>query len=469
MKLWGGRFKEKTDRLVDEFTASIGFDKRLYKVDIIGSMAHALMLAKTGIISNKECVEIVKGLEIIIKEIETGKFKFSAENEDIHMHVEKRLIELTGISGEKLHTARSRNDQIALDIRLYLRIEIEEILVLIDKFQQTLYSTAMKNIDVIIPGYTHLQRAQPVLFSHHILAYFEMLERDKERFEESIKRVNVMPLGSGALAGVTYPIDREFVAGKLGFDSVSKNSIDAVSDRDFIIEFIADSAILMMHLSRFCEDLIIWSSFEFDFIELSDSHTTGSSIMPQKKNPDVAELIRGKTGRVYGSLISLLTVMKGLPLAYNKDLQEDKEPIFDTVETVTNSLKVFDGMVKKLKVKKDKIAKKMDEGFLLATEAADYLVLKGLSFRKAHEVVGKLVSFCIETNQKLEELPLNVLKKHSPLFQNDCKSFISMEAAVDRRKTYGGTSKSSVKQQLNEIKKRFAGNFKSSIKKEKKT
>jgi len=380
-KPWSGRFTEKTDKLVEEFNASISFDKRLYKHDIMGSITHARMLAKVGILTKKEVDKIISGLKAIEKEIVAGKFRFTPDLEDIHMAIEKRLIEKIGPVGGKLHTARSRNDQVALDVRLYLRDEIKEIQSLIRDLQKALVNVAKKNLDCIMPGYTHLQRAQPILFSHHLLAYYEMLKRDHERIADCLTRVNVMPLGAGALAGSPYPLDRDFVAKELGFAKPTDNSLDSVSDRDFCIEFCGAASILMMHLSRLSEEFILWSSQEFGFIELSDAFSTGSSIMPQKKNPDVPELVRGKTGRVYGNLLSLLTTMKALPLAYNKDMQEDKEALFDTVDTVKDCLKVFSPMLTTMKINKKKMLNATKQGFLTATDAADYLVKKGVPFQ----------------------------------------------------------------------------------------
>ncbi len=388
-KLWGGRFTQPTDKFVEEFTASIDFDKRLYRQDIRGSIAHARMLGRQGIITAADAESIVGGLQEILDRIEAGDFDFSVSLEDIHMNVEARLSEAIGEAGKRLHTGRSRNDQVALDIRLYLRDEIADVNAYLDRLIDSLLFQAEHNLDVIMPGYTHLQVAQPILFSHHMMAYVEMFSRDKGRMADCLKRLNALPLGAGALAGTTFPIDREYVAEQLGFPEVTRNSLDSVSDRDFSLEFISASSILMMHLSRFSEELILWSSSEFSFIDLSDSFCTGSSIMPQKKNPDVPELVRGKTGRVYGNLMALLTVMKSLPLAYNKDMQEDKEPLFDTIDTVKGSLKIFADMIREMKVKADNMRNAAARGFSTATDVADYLVRKGLPFRDAHEVVGK--------------------------------------------------------------------------------
>ena len=405
-KLWGGRFTQPTDRFVEEFTASIDFDKRLYHQDIRGSIAHARMLGKQGIISLDDMEQIVHGLQEILRQIEAGRFDFSVALEDIHMNIESRLSEKIGEAGKRLHTGRSRNDQVALDIRLYLRDEIVEISAYLDLLIDALIEQAEKNIEVIMPGYTHLQTAQPILFSHHLMAYVEMFRRDKGRMEDCLRRMNLCPLGAGALAGTTFPIDREHVAEHLDFPGVTRNSLDSVSDRDFALEFLAASSILMMHLSRFSEELILWSTSEFKFIDLSDGFCTGSSIMPQKKNPDVPELVRGKTGRVYGNLMALLTVMKGLPLAYNKDMQEDKEPLFDTIDTVKGSLKIFVDMIREMRVNADRMRAAAAGGYSTATDVADYLVRKGMPFRDAHEVVGKAVAYCIAQGKDLPELTI---------------------------------------------------------------
>lgn len=456
-KPWSGRFEKETDRLVEEFTASISFDKRLYKYDIEGSIAHCMMLAKCKIIKKGEASKIIKGLRDIKKEIDGGRFKFDIALEDIHMNIERRLIDKIGNIGGKLHTARSRNDQVALDIRLYLRDEIGEIVSLIRGLKKSIVKKANGNIDVIMPGYTHLQMAQPVLFSHHLLAYYDMFDRDEDRFLDMLKRVNVMPLGSAAMAGTNYPIDRRYVAKLLQFPAVTTNSMDAVGDRDFSIEFLSASAILMMHLSRFSEELIIWSTSEFGFIELDDSFCTGSSIMPQKKNPDVPELVRGKTGRVYGNLISLLTTMKSLPLAYNKDMQEDKEPVFDTIDTVKASLLIYSKMIGTIKLNRDRLGEAVFQGFMTATDMADYLVMKGLPFRDAHEVVGKVVSFCIKNNKLLSDLTFYELQKFSKSFKKDIFSFIKVEKSVDRKDVIGGTSKRQVLRRIIEIEKNNKG------------
>lgn len=456
-KPWKGRFTQETDKQVEAFTASITFDKRLYKYDIAGSVAHAKMLARIGILSRIELKSIVDGLGKIEKEIEEGSFIFSIALEDIHMNIEARLVEIIGDVGGKLHTARSRNDQVALDIRLYLRNEINTISGETKALIKALIAMAKKNIDVIMPGYTHLQRAQPVLIAHHLLAYCEMLKRDQQRLKDCLTRVNVLPLGAGALAGTTFPIDRDYVAALLDFPEVAENSMDAVSDRDFCIEFCSVASILMMHLSRFSEELILWSTQEFGFIEMSDAFTTGSSIMPQKKNPDVTELIRGKTGRVYGNLINLLTLMKGLPLAYNKDMQEDKIPLFDTVDTLKACLGILTPLIKEIKV--DSVAAKeaTRKGFLAATDIADYLVGKGISFRKAHEIVGKAVKLALEKDKDLDDLTLEEWHVLSDKIDRDVSEWSSIEGTIERRVTKGGTAKKVVLKRLKELEKEMQG------------
>ena len=454
-KLWGGRFKQSTNTLMETFSASISFDKRLYDCDIEGSIAHCKMLARCKIITTAESNKIIKGLKRILRECDEGRFKFSDSLEDIHMNIENRLREIIGPVAGKLHTARSRNDQVCLDIRLYLRKEVDDIVGEINRLSKTLITIAKKNINHLIPGYTHLQRAQPVLLSHHLLAYVEMMLRDKERFLDAYKRINVMPLGSAALAGTNFPIDRKITAKLLGFPEISHNSMDAVADRDFAAEFCSASALTMMHLSRFCEEVVIWNSSEFGFIELSDSFTTGSSIMPQKKNPDAAELIRGKSGRVFGNLVSLLTLMKGLPLAYNKDLQEDKEPLFDTAETVKVCLTIFTDMMKSAKF--IPIAQKELEasGFLTATDLADYLVLKGVPFREAHELTGKTVAFCLEKDKTLTDLSLAQLRTISKRFDEEVFDHIALQNSVDRKNIYGGTAKNQVRAQITRLTKKL--------------
>jgi argininosuccinate lyase len=447
-KLWGGRFTQPTDKFVEEFTASINFDKRLYSQDIRGSIAHATMLGRQGIIPAEDVDAIVNGLKGILEQIEAGTFDFSVSLEDIHMNIEARLSERIGDAGKRLHTGRSRNDQVALDIRLYMRDELVEICEYLDKLMEALVFQAEQNLSVMMPGFTHLQTAQPILFSHHMLAYFEMLKRDKGRMQDCLKRTNVLPLGAGALAGTTFPIDREYVAELLEFPEVTRNSLDSVSDRDFALEFCSAASILMMHLSRFSEELILWSTSEFKFVDLSDSFCTGSSIMPQKKNPDVPELVRGKTGRVYGNLISLLTVMKSLPLAYNKDMQEDKEPLFDTVDTVKGSLKIFADMVREMKVNAERMRKAAGGGFSTATDVADYLVRKGIPFRDAHEIVGKAVRYCIENEMDIPELSLAEWQLFSGRIENDIFDSITLEASVNARKATGGTALERVKAEI---------------------
>jgi argininosuccinate lyase len=442
-----GRFRKPADKLVMQYTASLPFDRRLYKQDIAGSIAHVKMLAKQGIISGEDVKAIVASLESIRLEIEQGKFKFKPELEDIHMAVESRLIEKIGDVGRKLHTARSRNDQVALDMRLFTKETISNTISGLRNFQRALLDLAEVNKDVIIPGYTHLQVAQPVLLVHHLLAYFEMLQRDAARFNDCLKRVDVMPLGSGALAGVAYNIDREYLAKELGFSQVSRNSLDAVSDRDFMLEYEAVASICMMHLSRLAEEIVLWSSAEFGFIELDDAYTTGSSIMPQKKNPDVAELARGKTGRVYGNLIALLTTMKGLPLAYNRDMQEDKPGFFDTVDTLLSTLEVFTGMVGTLKVNAENTRKAAERGYILATDLADYLVKKGEAFRTAHEIVGKLVNYASKKGKTFAQLSISEYKKFSPLFGVDVRK-ITVESSLAARSVIGGTAPGQVKKAL---------------------
>jgi argininosuccinate lyase len=452
-KPWSGRFTHETSGLVESFTESISFDKRLWKHDIRGSIAHAKMLSKQGIISVKEAEAIVRGLLEISSEIESGKFRFRNELEDIHMNIEAELAKKIGPAGKKLHTARSRNDQVALDIRLYLREETEDIISKTLQFQKTLLTIAEKHIDTIMPGYTHLQRAQPVLLSHHLLAYVEMIERDKGRFTDSLKRLNVLPLGACALAGTTLPSDRTFVAKELGFKVVSANSIDTVSDRDFAVEFLSCACICIMHLSRFAEELVLWSTQEFGFIEISDAFTTGSSIMPQKKNPDVAELVRGKTGRIYGNLMSLLTLMKGLPLSYNRDMQEDKIPLFDTVDTLKTCLEVMNAMLPGTTFDRKRMAATAGEGYSTATDIAEYLVKKGIPFREAHEITGKIVLYCIKNKVELRELALKELKSFSPVIAKDIFHALDPVASVKARSSYGGTSPSQVLKQIKRYKK----------------
>jgi argininosuccinate lyase len=450
-KLWGGRFSAGTAASVEAFTASIDVDSRLYRHDIRGSIAHAKMLAKQRIISAADARRIVRGLQAVERQIDGGKFKFSRADEDIHMNIERRLTELIGPAGGKLHTARSRNDQVALDMRLYLREEVKTIIGGLQELQRELGRAAKKNLDVIMPGYTHLQRAQPVLLAHHLLAYVDMFGRDGARFGDCLERINVLPLGSGALAGTTFPIDRAYVAKLLEFPRVSKNSIDAVSDRDFLLEFLAAASILFVHLSRLAEELVLWSSQEFGFIELPDGYCTGSSMMPQKKNPDVPELIRGKTGRVFGHLHALLTIMKGLPLAYNRDLQEDKVPLFDTVDTVASSLKIMGEVIAGMKVRRERMLTAAQDGYMNATDVADYLADRGLPFRQAHELAGKIVQYCVEARKRIEELSLAELKRFSKKFDKDIYRYISAQAVVDRRRALGGTARRNVERRLKEL------------------
>ncbi len=456
-KPWAGRFKEKTAKSVESFTESVSFDKRLWRHDIEGSIAHAKMLGKTGIITGAESKKIIAGLNEIARRLESGRFWFRPELEDIHMNIEAALIEKTGPAGGKLHTARSRNDQVATDMRLYLRAETKEILSLIKGLEAVLLGVAEKNISVIMPGYTHLQRAQPVLLSHHILAYVEMLERDAERFGDSLRRLNVLPLGSCAMAGTSLPIDRRYTAKLLGFDSVSSNSIDSVSDRDFAIEFASDSSILMMHLSRLSEELVLWSSEEFSFIETSDAFTTGSSIMPQKKNPDVAELIRGKTGRTFGNLMSLLATMKGLPLSYNRDMQEDKLPVFDSVDTVKASLCVLTEMFPEIKFNSKRMRAAVEGGYTTATDMAEYLVRKGVPFRKAHELTGRLVLYAMDKDKPLDELSLGEMRRFSKLFEKGIYRAISIEGSVGAKTSEGGTAPQEVRRQIKRLKRERIG------------
>jgi len=447
-----GRFSKPVDKIVATYTASIPFDWRLYKQDIAGSIAHARMLARQGIIADKEAETIIGGLASIREEIEQGKFEFKAELEDIHMAVESRLIEKVGEAGGKLHTARSRNDQIALDMRLFAREAISSTIAALKELQRALIGLAEDNKDTVMPGYTHLQAAQPVLLAHHLLAYFEMLQRDIARFSDCLKRVDVMPLGSGALAGVAYEVDREFLARELGFSQVSQNSLDAVSDRDFVLEYEAAASIGMMHLSRLAEEIVLWSSAEFNFIEIDEAYATGSSIMPQKKNPDVAELARGKTGRVYGSLMALLTTMKALPLAYNRDMQEDKQGLFDTVDTLLSTLEVFAGMIKTLRVKAENTANAAGQGYILATDLADYLVRKGEAFRTAYDIVARLVSYAEARGKTFAQLSLNEFKEFSSLFGEDVHS-VTVESSLAARNITGGTAPEQVRRALADARK----------------
>lgn len=451
-KLWGGRFTRTAEEWVDEFGASISFDQELVFEDLDGSIAHVTMLAKCGIISDDDARMIKDGLEKLKEKASKNELEYSVKLEDIHLNLESQLTDLVGPVGGKLHTGRSRNDQVATDMHLYLRKQTTEIIELIAELQTAIVEQANLHVETIMPGYTHLQRAQPISFAHHLLAYFWMLERDKERYAESLKRTNVSPLGAGALAGTTFPIDRHLTAELLGFESIYENSLDAVSDRDFILEFLAASSILMMHLSRLGEEMILWSTQEFRFIELDDSFSTGSSIMPQKKNPDMAELIRGKTGRVYGNLMGLLTVLKGLPLAYNKDMQEDKEGMFDTVKTVTGSLKIFAGMIATMKVNTGNMEEATKNDFSNATELADYLSEKGLPFRESHEIVGKLVLTCVNKDCYLADLSLEEFKAANPLFEEDIYVVLNPVTAVKRRNSAGGTGFAQINQALQKAK-----------------
>ena len=447
-KMWAGRSSGITDSMADDFNSSIGFDSRMYKQDITGSMAHAAMLAESGIISAEDADDLIDGLQGILNDIESGKLEFDPACEDIHMFVEQVLTERTGDTGKKLHTARSRNDQVALDLRMYLRDETAELDTLIRELTEVIVSVAEKNMGAVMPGYTHLQRAQPILFSHHIMAYAMMLLRDKARIGDAAKRMNISPIGSCAFAGTTYHTDRDFEAERLGFDGISKNSIDGVSDRDFCLELMSAIAILMMHMSRLSEEIVLWTSWEFKFVELSDSYTTGSSIMPQKKNPDMAELIRGKTGRVYGDLMALLTTLKGLPLAYNKDMQEDKEAVFDAVDTVKMCLKVMTAMIATMKIIPENMHKAANEGFINATDLADYMVRKGLPFRSAYKISGSIVADCIRRGLVLDTYPLEDYRKYSELIDKDVYGEINIDNCVEKRISKGGTSSISVKAQI---------------------
>ena len=451
-KMWAGRTDGVTEKIADDFNSSIHFDSRMYRQDITGSIIHAEMLAKQGIISRADADILEKGLEDILADLESGALKIDMSCEDIHMFVEQVLTERIGDTGKKLHTARSRNDQVALDIRMYLREETDDIVSLLKELVSEITEKANTYKDAIMPGYTHLQRAQPITFGHHLMAYAMMLLRDMDRLSDCRKRMNLSPIGCCALAGTTYNTDRRFEAEKLGFDGICLNSLDGVSDRDFCAEFMSAVAILMMHLSRFSEEIILWSSWEFKFVELSDAYTTGSSIMPQKKNPDMAELVRGKTGRVYGDLLALLTTLKGLPLAYNKDMQEDKESIFDACDTVVMCLKVFTGMIKTLKSNTENMKRAAQKGFINATDLADYLVKKGMPFRSAYKISGNLVAYCIEKNTVLEELPIETYKEYSDLFETDLYNDINLMTCVEKRISEGGTSVDSVKAQINYVK-----------------
>ena len=448
MKLWGGRFKSGVNELVNTFNASISIDSRMYKEDIIGSLAHVKMLGRQGIISSKDSEKIVNGLNEILKRIENGVIDIDNASEDIHSFIESTLTYYIGDEGKKLHTGRSRNDQVALDTKLYVKKYLIMVANQVLNLQTVILNKAKENINTIMPGYTHMQKAQPITFAHHIMAYAEMLKRDYGRLLDCYDRMNEMPLGSGALATSTYPIDRNFVSNELGFNNPTINSIDSVSDRDYAIEALSALSLIMMHLSRFSEEVILWCTGEFNFVELDDAYSTGSSIMPQKKNPDVAELVRGKTGRVYGDLMTLLTVMKGIPLAYNKDMQEDKESLFDGLDTVLLSIQTFTGMLDTMKIKKDVMNKAASGGFTNATDVADYLVKKGEAFRNAHEIVGKIVLYCIDENKTIDDLSLDEFKSFSPFFEEDVYKAIDLITCVEGRSVMGGPSSSSVQNQI---------------------
>ena len=448
MPMWEGRFSKKLDERTNDFNSSIKFDHRMYKQDIKGSIAHSKMLSKQGIIKEEESKSIIEGLNGILEDIENGKLEFDPNAEDIHMFIEAELTKRIGDNGKKLHTARSRNDQVALDIRMYLKEEVEELKKNLKKLIHTFIKKAEENTYTIMPGYTHMQRAQPVTFAHHLMAYVQMFLRDLERLNETYKRIDVCPIGSCALAGTTYPLDREFEANELGFSKITDNSLDGVSDRDFIIELLSDISIIMMHLSRISEEIILWCSWEFKFIELDDSFSTGSSIMPQKKNPDITELIRGKTGRVYGDLFTMLTVMKGTPLAYNKDMQEDKEAIFDALDTVNLCITTLDPLVETMTVKKDNMRKVAAEGFINATDCADYLTVKGIPFRDAYKIVGNLVKYCIENNTTLEKIDISIYKNFSDVFDKDIYDAIDLVNCVNKRNVPGGPAAEQVIKQI---------------------
>ena len=448
-KIWQGHLSGKISKAAESFNASISFDKKMYKEDIEGSMAHAEMLGKCGIIEEEKAEKIISALSLILSDIEEGKLVITDEAEDIHSFVESVLIERIGDDGKMLHTARSRNDQVALDTKLYTRKKLESILSLTKGLMKAICEKSKEYEDAVMPGYTHLQRAQPILFSHHLLSYAFMLERDKGRIEDAIKRLNQCPLGSAALAGTTYPIDRAYTAEKLGFTGPNRNSIDGVSDRDYALEAMSALSIEAMHLSRLSEEIVLWSSWEYKFIRLSDNYTTGSSIMPQKRNPDIAELLRGKTGRVYGDMISLFVTMKGLPLAYDKDMQEDKEPLFDSLDTLEASLIVATEMVKEMTVLKDNMMRAAEEGFINATDLADYLTKKGTPFRTSYRISGEIVSWCEKNNTVLSEVPLSKYKEFSPLFEDDLYTAIDLKVCVDKRVSFGGTAKESVEEQIN--------------------
>ena len=451
MKLWAGRFQKETDTLVNDFNSSITFDARMYKEDIAGSIAHATMLGKQGIIEAHEAEKIIEGLKVILADIDAGQVEFSLENEDIHMNIETMLTQRIGDTGKRLHTGRSRNDQVAVDFRLYVKGEIPKIINMILDLEKVLIQKAQANLETVMPGYTHMQRAQPTTFAHYMMAYANMLRRDVTRLEDCLERMDECPLGAGALATSTYPVDRFQTAAALGFQKPTDNSMDSVSDRDFAIEFLSACSILMMHLSRFSEEIILWCSWEFKYVELDDAYSTGSSIMPQKKNPDVAELVRGKTGRVYGSLVTLLTVMKALPLAYNKDMQEDKECVFDAIDTVEMCLPVFTAMLDTLTVLPKNMRNAASGGFINATDCADYLTKKGMPFREAYMIVGRLVNLCIKAGETLDTLPLKDFRSISNLFDADVYQALELKTCVNGRKVYGGPTKEAVEQQIANI------------------
>ncbi len=454
-KLWAGRFIEKTAPIVEKFTSSINVDRRLYAYDIQGSVAHCKTLAKASIISEDEAKHLIEGLEKIKTEIEKGIFEYRDDLEDIHTHIESRLTKIVGKAAHKLHTARSRNDQVALDLRLYLRDTVAFLIELLLELQNVLVGLARDHIKTVMPGYTHLQRAQPILLAHHLLAYYEMFSRDAERLQNGLVRINVMPLGSAALAGTPHPIDRNYTAGLLGFEMVSANSVDSVSDRDFIIEFVSSASICMMHLSRLSEELIIWSSAEFGFIELPDAFSTGSSIMPQKKNPDVAELVRGKTGRVFGNLLAMLTVMKSLPLSYNRDMQEDKTPLFDTADILAACLQIYIQLLPNIKFNATNMQKAASRGYLNATDLADYLVTKGMPFREAHYCVGQVVSYALKNKKEIQELSLKQLQQYAPRIEEDIFEHLAIQQMIDRRTSIGGTATHAVKVALRNAQKKL--------------
>lgn len=458
-KLWGGRFHSESAKQVDEFNASVGFDYKLAPHDIAGSIAHAKMLAKCRIIKPAEAKKIIRGLQLLQRKIEAGKFRWELAKEDVHLNIESALISSIGPTGGKLHTARSRNDQVATDLRIYSREKVRGLIQDLRSLQKALVTQAKKNVDTLLPGYTHLQRAQPVSLGHYLLAYFEMLERDVGRLQDSLPRINTLPLGSGALAGTTFPIDRKFVARELKFSSVSANSLDGVSDRDFVIEFLSDLSLIAMHLSRLAEEWILWSTQEFNFLKLPESFCTGSSMMPQKINPDVLELVRGKTGRVYGSLVTVLTLMKGLPLAYNKDMQEDKEPLFDAVETVELCLRILTPLVAGTGFKVDKMKAALKEGYVLATDLADYLATRGVPFRQAHRVVGEIVGYCQSRGLDLKQLSLKELRSFDPNFNPDVKRWLDEYFSVDRRSAVGGTARQNVKREIKHAEKMLQVKF----------